>query len=81
LDRNTENCSKSSNGDQWILRLADHLKFVGYFAPLAAEEFFWGSLSGSWHPMLVGWDWSWSDRGSCVDHALAVGIGGGRRCG
>jgi len=29
-----------SNGDQGRLRLADHLKFVGYFAPLAAAEFF-----------------------------------------
>ena len=29
-----------SNGDQGMLWLADHLKFVGYFAPLASPEFF-----------------------------------------
>jgi hypothetical protein len=29
-----------SNGDQGTLCLADHLKFVGYFAPLASTEFF-----------------------------------------
>lgn len=29
-----------SNGDQGTLSLADHLNFVGYFAPLAIPEFF-----------------------------------------
>ena len=29
-----------SNGDSGTLCLADHLNFVGYFAPLAAHEFF-----------------------------------------
>lgn len=28
------------NGDQGKVALADHLKFVGYFAPLASPEFF-----------------------------------------
>lgn len=29
-----------SNGDQGTLFIADHLKFVGYFAPLASPAFF-----------------------------------------
>lgn len=29
-----------SNGDRGTLSVADHLKFVGYFAPLASTEFF-----------------------------------------
>lgn len=29
-----------SNGDQGTLALANHLKFVGYFSPLAAPEIF-----------------------------------------
>ena len=29
-----------SNGDEGVLRLAEHLKFVGYFSPLASSEFF-----------------------------------------
>jgi hypothetical protein len=29
-----------SNGDQGIVHVAKHLKFVGYFAPLASSEFF-----------------------------------------
>lgn len=29
-----------SNGDQGTLAVAEHLKFVGYFAPLASPEFF-----------------------------------------
>jgi hypothetical protein len=28
------------NGDQGEIRLPDHLPFVGYFVPLAEEEFF-----------------------------------------
>lgn len=33
-------CLRFSNGDQGILCLANHLNFVGYFAPLASAEFF-----------------------------------------
>jgi hypothetical protein len=29
-----------SNGDQGTVALAEHLNFVGYFAPLASPEFF-----------------------------------------
>ena len=29
-----------SNGDQGTVSLAEHLNFVGYFAPLASPEFF-----------------------------------------
>lgn len=43
-----------SNGDEGVLRLAEHLKFVGYFAPLTSSEFFAkGNLHRSRYTLLA----------------------------